>query len=195
MFSGSRKTMLSFFSATLVCILQSGCAAPDPGITFFLSSKDSLDASVLLKEVFDPYMGKWTGTREGVDVGEKGSVQLTKEYKIWVGGPLVFADVQAGRPGRPAPFQAAKAYAYSPTRKTLLTYFFERGANANIFELDRSALSEGKLVWNEIMRKGRLFRVEETIPKDGKWTSTIWRQNKSGKYEVFARNTLERAEP
>lgn len=163
----------------------------DPGISFTLSPPELERAAALLRQVFNPFMGEWIGTREGRDTGAKGPVLFTKNYSLYIGGPQVVADVEASVGGVTV-FKAAKHYAGSPLRDTLLTYFFETGANVQIFELDRKALDQGKLVWNEILRKGRLFRAEESFPKSDEWISTIYQQDSNGKYQVFASNQLRR---
>lgn len=170
---------------------QRSISQEDPGIAFTLSPPELEKAAALLRQVFTPYMGEWVGTREGRDTGSKGPVLFSKNYSLYIGGPQVVADVEAVVAGVSV-FRAAKHYVGSPLRDTLLTYFFETGANVQIFELDRKALDQDKLVWNEILRKGRLFRAEESIPKGDEWTSTIYQQDASGKYQVFATNILRR---
>jgi hypothetical protein len=163
----------------------------DPGVSFTLSPSELERAAALLRQVFTPFMGEWIGTREGKDTGSKGPVLLNKTYSLYIGGPQVVADVEA-LVGGVSVFRAAKHYVGSPSRDTLLTYFFETGANVQIFELDRKALDQDRLVWNEILRKGRLFRAEESFPKADEWTSTIYQQDSNGKYQVFAANQLRR---
>jgi hypothetical protein len=170
---------------------QRAISQEDPGIAFTLSPPELERAAALLKQVFTPFMGEWVGTREGRDTGSKSPVLFTKAYSLYIGGPQVVADVEAVVEGVSV-FRAAKHYVGSPLRDTLLTYFFETGANVQIFQLDRRELDQDKLVWNEIMRKGRLFRAEESFPKGDEWTSTIYQQDASGKYQVFAVNQLRR---
>lgn len=166
-------------------------SAEDPGIAFTLSPPELERSAALLRQVFTPFMGEWVGTREGRDTGTKGPVSFRKQYSLYIGGPQVVANVEAIVDGITV-FAAAKHYLGSPKRDTLLTYFFESGANVQIFELDRKALEQDRLVWNEILRKGRLFRAEESMPKDDEWTSTIFQQDANGKYQVFATNLLRR---
>jgi hypothetical protein len=159
---------------------------------FVLKAEHAEKAEALLGEVFTPFLGEWVGTRESKDTGAPGAVVFRKRYSLLAGGPNVIANVEALVDGVQV-FAAAKTYAYSPDKDTLLTYFFEGGGNVQIFELDRTKMKDGSLIWHEISRKGLMFRAEETIPKNGEFKSTILQQNAAGTYEVFARNILRRA--
>lgn len=172
--------------------------AENTGVAYVLSDAEREIGAALLRKAFVPYLGEWIGTRTGEDTGTPDPVLLKKRYSMFVGGPQFVGDVEAIRGGVTV-FRAAKVYAYSPSRDTLLTYFFEGGGNTHIFELDRQAsvLEEtvddpGKLIWNEILRTGRLFRAEMTIPRTGEWSSNIFHQDETGIYQLFATNILRR---
>lgn len=163
----------------------------DPGIAYTLTAPELEKGAALLRQVFTPFLGEWVGSREGRDTGSTGPVLFTKNYTLLAGGPQVIAHVEANVAGL-AVFAAAKAYAYSPLRDTLITYFFESGGHVQMFELDRKAMDSNRLVWNEIMRKGPAFRAEESIPNGDEFTSTIYQQDSSGVFRVFASNVLRR---
>jgi hypothetical protein len=170
---------------------QRQVTAEDPGIAFVLSTAERERAAALLAQVFTPFMGEWIGTREGRDTGSRSAVFSRQHYSLYLGGPHVVAEVEAVVEGVEV-FRAAKHYTPNPVADTLLTYFFENGGDVQIFRLDRSSLDQGKLVWNEILRKGRLFRVEESIPKNDEWSATVFQQDERGRYQVFATNILRR---
>lgn len=185
------KVAAGMVAMTSVQPLTAQVAQEDPGIAFVLSPAELEKGAALLRQVFTPFMGEWLGTRESRDTGVKGPVTATQRYSLYMGGPQVVAEVEALVDGV-AVFSAAKMYVYSATKNTILTYFFEIGGNVQIFELDRKRLDEGKLFWNEIVRKGAQFRVEEAIPQNDEWEATVFMQDGTGKYQVFARNLLRR---
>lgn len=163
----------------------------DAGAAFVLSPEERDTAAALLNEVFTPYLGEWVGTRDSRDTGVQGPILFTKRYSHYLGGPQMVAEVEAIADGV-AVFSAAKHYVYSPARNTLLTYFFEGGGTVQIFELDRKKMAERKLHWREILRSGPQFRVEETLPQNSEWSSTVFVQDAAGNEQVFARNVLRR---
>lgn len=158
---------------------------------FILDDTQMNKAATTLARIWTPFLGEWVGTRDGKDTGVDGEVVLRKNYSLLAGGPSVLADVEAFADGVSV-FKAAKAYAYSPEKDTLLTYFFESGGHVQIFELDPKELDNGVLAWQEVSRKGRLFRAEETVPEDDEFVSRILQQNENGVYDTFAENILRR---
>jgi hypothetical protein len=162
----------------------------DPGISFILSPDERDRGARLLTQAMNPFLGDWIGVREGRDTAVRSP--SVRRYYPYLGGPQVVGEVEVVGPDHVAVFRAAKHVVFSPARDTLLTYFFEIGADVQIFELDRKELDRGVLMWNEILRKGRLFRVEEPMPKNDEWAITVWQQDTAGKYQVYAKETLSR---
>ena len=162
----------------------------DPGISFILSPDERERGVSLLSQALNPFMGEWIGVREGRDTTVRSPSK--RRYIPYLGGPQIVGEVEVLGPDQVTLFRAAKTVVFSPARNTLLTYFFEIGGDVQIFELDRQALNQDKLLWNEILRKGRLFRVEETMPKNDMWAITVWQQDVAGKYQIYAKETLNR---
>lgn len=166
----------------------------DPGIAFILTDEEREKAKEVMQHVFGNFLGEWVGVREGEDVGNEGPVYSTRHYYIAQGGPQVWCTVTAGTVGAPDFYDALKALFWSPTMDNVLTFFFEDGGNVQIFELDKEAANENKLVWQEIMRTDNLFRVVEAITDDDRLIVTIYRQDDDGKYQVYAKGTSRRKE-
>jgi hypothetical protein len=178
----------------------------DPGIAFILTKEQRAKAEQVMKKVFAHFFGEWVGDREGEDTGNQGFVPSTRRYYTAMGGPQVWCLVTAGDTDESAfftditetearhdsQFYAGKTMFYSFLRDNVLTYFFEDGGNVQIFELDKEATHEKRLVWQEILRAGNLFRVVETITDDERLIVTIYRQDDQGKYQVYSKGTSRR---
>lgn len=158
----------------------------DPGIAYILSEKKRELASRLLSKI-DPFLGEWIGTREqGQQPGKsiRHYERLAGTYNVNVQIEATFTDGFV--------FRAAEHMNYSPVRNTLVGYWFEDDGTVQIFELDKRTSGERKLVWREILRKGRLFRVEEVISQQDELTVSAFQQDKQGAFQLFARSIYRR---